>query len=104
MPPPSHAKVLIVGGSVAGLALANALEQVGIDYLVLEQWHEIAPDVGASIGIFPNGYRILDQLGCYDAITSLNEGRYAFDVMKMRNEQGKTVFSMDDPSRSYTER
>ena len=104
MSPIKHARVLIAGGSVAGLALANSLEQAGIDYLVLEQWHEIAPEVGASIGIFPNGFRILDQLGCYDAITSLNEGRYAFDVMKMRDEGGKTVFSMDDPSRSFTER
>ncbi|KAF1850137.1 FAD/NAD(P)-binding domain-containing protein [Cucurbitaria berberidis CBS 394.84] len=104
MPPPKHAKILIAGGSVAGLALANSLEKTGIDYLVLEQWHEIAPDVGASIGIFPNGLRILDQLGCYDAITALNEGRDAFDVMKMRNEQGKTVFSMENPSRDFVER
>lgn len=74
MPPPKHAKVLIAGGSVAGPALANSLEQAGIDYLVLKQWHQIAPDVSANSGIFPNGLRILDQLGCYDAITSLNKG------------------------------
>ncbi|KAF7351054.1 Monooxygenase FAD-binding protein [Mycena sanguinolenta] len=61
-------KVLIVGGSIAGLGLANMLEQVGIDFLVLEAHPEIAPQVGASIGFFPNGCRILDQIGCYDAI------------------------------------
>ena len=104
MPTPKHTKVLIAGGSVAGLALANSLEQIGIDYLVLEQWHEIAPDVGASIGIFPNGFRILDQLGCYKAITSLNEGRYAFDEMLMRDEQGKTIFKMENASQSFVER
>lgn len=104
MSPPKHTKILVVGGSVAGLALANSLEQAGIDYLVLEQWHEIAPDVGASIGIFPNGFRILDQLGCYAAITALNGGRDAFDVMKMRNGQGKTIFKMENPSRKFAER
>lgn len=61
-------KVLIVGGSIAGLVLANMLEQVGIDFLVLEAYPEIAPQVGASIGFFPNGCRILDQIGCYDGV------------------------------------
>lgn len=99
-----HAQVLIVGGSIAGLALANSLERTGIDYVLLEQWHEIAPDVGASIGIFPNGFRILDQLGCHDAIAALNGGRDAFDVMKMRDERGKTIFEMREPSRRFVER
>ncbi|KAF7351053.1 Monooxygenase FAD-binding protein [Mycena sanguinolenta] len=61
-------KVLIAGGSIAGLVLANMLEQVGIDFLVLEAYPEIAPQVGASIGFFPNGCRILDQIGCYDGV------------------------------------
>ncbi|KAJ6497585.1 FAD binding domain-containing protein [Mycena sanguinolenta] len=61
-------KVLIAGGSIAGLVLANMLEQVGIDFVVLEAYPEIAPQVGASIGFFPNGCRILDQIGCYDGV------------------------------------
>lgn len=55
-----HTTVLISGGSITGLTLANALERVGVDFLVLEKWYEIALDVGASIVIFPNGARILD--------------------------------------------
>ncbi|KAJ6465846.1 hypothetical protein C8R45DRAFT_1173528 [Mycena sanguinolenta] len=61
-------KVLIAGGSIAGLVLANMLEQVGIDFLVLEAYPEIAPQVGTSIGFLPNGCRILDQIGCYDGV------------------------------------
>ncbi|KAJ7610283.1 FAD binding domain-containing protein [Mycena polygramma] len=61
-------KVLIVGGSITGLALANMLEQLGIDFLLLESYPEIAPRVGASIGFHPNGCRILDQIGCYDGV------------------------------------
>lgn len=66
-------KVIIAGGSIAGLTLANMLEKVGIDFVVLEAYPEIAPQVGASIGMLPNGLRVLDQLGCYPAIRALIE-------------------------------
>ncbi|KAJ5645424.1 hypothetical protein N7507_011435 [Penicillium longicatenatum] len=58
-------KVVIVGGSVAGLTLAHCLDRAGIDYVILEKRQEIAPQEGASIGIMPNGARILEQLGLY---------------------------------------
>lgn len=64
-------KVVIAGGSVAGLALANILEKLGIDFIVLEACPEIASQAGASIGLVPNGLRILDQIGCYPAIREL---------------------------------
>lgn len=63
-------KVIIVGGSVAGLTLAHCLERLNIDYIILEGYREIAPQVGASIGILANGARILDQLGCWDDIAA----------------------------------
>lgn len=58
-------KIIVVGGSVAGLALANMLERVGIDFIVLESGTEIAPQVGASISIQPQMARVLDQIGCW---------------------------------------
>ena len=61
-------RVIIGGGGIAGLTLANALEQAGIDYVLLESRDTITPQVGASIGLFANGCRIFDQLGCYDSI------------------------------------
>lgn len=61
-------RVIIAGGSIAGLSLALMLQQNDIDFLVLEAYPEIAPQVGASIAILPNGMRILDQLGCYEDI------------------------------------
>ncbi|CEI63635.1 hypothetical protein FVEN_g6763 [Fusarium venenatum] len=68
----SERTVIIVGGSVAGLSLANMLEKVGgIRYIVLEAYDEIAPQVGASIGLHPSGLRILDQLGCAEGLLSL---------------------------------
>lgn len=61
-------KVLIVGGSVAGLTLAHCLERLGVSYTVLEKGNQIAPQLGASVGILPNGGRILDQLGLFDHV------------------------------------
>ena len=65
---PDGFRVIISGGGIAGLSLANALQHAGIDYVLLEARSVIAPQVGASIGMLPNGSRILDQLGCYDEI------------------------------------
>ena len=63
-------RVIIVGGGIAGLTLANSLERAGVDYVLLERRGELAPQVGASIWLLPNGLRILDQLGVYDEIES----------------------------------
>lgn len=77
----SRLRVIIVGGGVAGLTLANALEvcqlcigqchdanscqQAGVDYVLLERRDDIAPQVGASIGIFPSAARVSDySLSC----------------------------------------
>lgn len=64
-------RVVIAGGSIAGLSLALALERSGIDFVVLEAHPTIAPQVGASIAVLPSGARILDQLGCYDDVAAL---------------------------------
>lgn len=64
----SDFRVIIAGGGIAGLTLANALQHIDIDYILLEGRSEIAPQVGASIGMFQNGSRILDQLDCFDNI------------------------------------
>ncbi|KAH1924769.1 orotidine-5'-phosphate decarboxylase, partial [Aspergillus fumigatus] len=36
-------RVLIIGGSIAGLTLAHCLEKAKIDYVLLEKKEEIAP-------------------------------------------------------------
>lgn len=67
----SNLKVVIVGSSVSGLTLANMLEKLNIDYVVLESHNTIAPQDGASIGLQANGLRILDQLSCADTLLDL---------------------------------
>ncbi|KAM0324543.1 hypothetical protein ACHAQA_007928 [Verticillium albo-atrum] len=81
-------KIIIVGGSISGLSLANMLEKFGIDYVLLEGHSVIAPQLGASIGLLPSGMRILDQLGCYEKIRELSGDTYYRPQMRLFS--GKT--------------
>ncbi|KAL4957974.1 hypothetical protein BDW69DRAFT_155076 [Aspergillus filifer] len=64
-------RVIIVGGSITGLTLAHCLERAGIDYVVLEKHVDIFAEPGISIGLMPNGSRILEQLGIYADVDKL---------------------------------
>ena len=99
-----HTEILIAGGSVTGLTLANILERLSIEDLVLDKYGKIAPDVGASIGIFPNGFRILDQPGCYDDIKALVKGADASQTLAMRNGHGKVISVARDASKHFKRR
>ncbi|RMJ15448.1 hypothetical protein CDV36_004878 [Fusarium kuroshium] len=87
-------KVIIAGGGIAGLTLANTLEKFDLDYVVLECHSEISPAVGASIGMFPNGLRILDQLGCYEPIKELFGGSIPYEKTYTRDENGQVTYDM----------
>jgi 2-polyprenyl-6-methoxyphenol hydroxylase-like FAD-dependent oxidoreductase len=65
-------RVIIVGGGVAGLAMAHALHRAKIDYIVLEKRQEIVETSGAGIGMWPQGVRILDQFRLLDAMKAIS--------------------------------
>lgn len=72
--PSDRLRVIIVGGSIAGLTLAHCLElNPNIEYVLLEAADDIHPEVGASIVVLPSGARILDQLGIFDEVTKVLE-------------------------------
>ncbi|SCN65687.1 uncharacterized protein FFB20_09577 [Fusarium fujikuroi] len=91
-------RVLIVGGGVAGLTLANMLERFNIDYLILEGHGDIAPAVGASIGMFPNGLRILDQIDLYEPLEKLM-GSFE-ETQSTRDMKGKPILTYEKPGLS----
>jgi 2-polyprenyl-6-methoxyphenol hydroxylase-like FAD-dependent oxidoreductase len=63
----SGPEIVIVGGGIAGLACALALEAKGCNVLVLERSDEFR-EIGAGIQLGPNGLRMLRHLGIADAI------------------------------------
>ncbi|KAK3370536.1 FAD binding domain protein [Podospora didyma] len=83
-------KIIIVGGGVAGLTLANMLEKFDIDYVILEAHGEIAPPVGASLGLMPDGLLLLDQIGCYEAVRA-KAANYNIETSHIRNSDGKSM-------------
>ncbi|KAM3065605.1 FAD-dependent monooxygenase boa8 [Clarireedia jacksonii] len=87
-------KVVIVGGSIAGLTLAHCLSRYGIDYVVLERRNDIAPQVGASVSLQPNGARILDQLGMFDEVS---ENIVPCIFMQTWTAEGRLLSETDSP-------
>ena len=67
----SCSRIIIAGGSIAGLGLALCLQKAGIDFLVLERNNDIAPQIGASIAMHPHGNKILDQLGVFSELRAM---------------------------------
>jgi len=55
-------RILIVGGGIAGLTLATALHQLGLDAVLIERNPRWDP-VGGGIAVQPNAMRVLQQLG-----------------------------------------
>lgn len=94
MPSQSKAfRVIIVGGGVAGLTLAAMLERFELDYLILEARDDIAPPVGAAIGLMPNGSYILDQLGLYEAVKAA-AGDANLENSSIRDSDGRPTINM----------
>lgn len=94
-------KVVIGGGSITGLALANMLQLYDIDFVVLEAYEDIAPQVGASIGILPHGNRILDQLGLHQKILELCP---PLDSFHFRDHTGHIISEFRGMAQSMYER
>jgi 2-polyprenyl-6-methoxyphenol hydroxylase-like FAD-dependent oxidoreductase len=61
------ANIAIVGGGLAGLALALALHQVGIKSTVYEA--RARPlNIGGAVMLSPNALKVLDKLGVYNTV------------------------------------
>ncbi|KXJ85937.1 hypothetical protein Micbo1qcDRAFT_237203 [Microdochium bolleyi] len=68
IPPARPFKVAIVGGGMTGLTAALHLDRLGIDFVLLETYPDITPEIGASLALYPNFQRVLDQLGVLDDV------------------------------------
>jgi 2-polyprenyl-6-methoxyphenol hydroxylase-like FAD-dependent oxidoreductase len=61
-------KVAIVGGGMTGLTAALHLDRLGIDFVLLEAYADITPEVGASLAMYPNFQRVCNQLGILEDV------------------------------------
>jgi len=81
-------RVVVVGAGIAGLVLSNSLQRAGVDHVVIEKHRDIVYPSGASIGVWPNGSRLLSQLGVLD---SLKNACSEMNVSYNRTPNGKAI-------------
>jgi len=87
--------VVIVGGGVAGPALALFLKKAGISCAVYES-HPYTEGVGGGLGLAPNGMKVLAALGLADRLRARATAITRFDF---RNARGAVLGSVRlDPS------
>ncbi|MFF0160728.1 FAD-dependent oxidoreductase [Streptomyces sp. NPDC005263] len=65
------ARVLVIGGGIAGTAAAVALRKAGIDVVVYEAHPDSAEDIGAFLTLASNGMRALAELDASAAVTAV---------------------------------
>ncbi|KAK9786760.1 hypothetical protein SCARD494_11064 [Seiridium cardinale] len=85
-------KVIIAGGSVGGLTLANALERAGIDFELLEK-RDVAPQLGQSILVLPCTNLVHEQLGIEKRTQEVG---IPIGVREHWDDQGKLFCSSDE--------
>jgi salicylate hydroxylase len=103
MSSPTHFRITIVGGGIAGLAAAIALRKDNRHITILEQ-SRLSTEIGATISLQPNATRILQQSWGLDNLLEDSNGTidHGFRVYnidgKMVNEvplQSKTQYGAD---------
>jgi 2-polyprenyl-6-methoxyphenol hydroxylase-like FAD-dependent oxidoreductase len=62
-------RIAVVGGGIGGIAAAIALHRIGIEVTVYER-RSHPQEVGAGMMLWPNGTRVLRDLGVLDQVTA----------------------------------
>jgi len=78
---------LIIGGGIAGPALALLLKKAGISSAIYEA-HQRLEDVGGGLIIAPNGMNVLEEIGIADSVADSGNKVSEFCF---RNQSGKVL-------------
>jgi len=95
-------RAAIVGGGIGGLSTAIALRSIGLDVTVYEQASALG-EVGAGIGVAPNGLRMYERLGLRPAIEAV-AARYGDGSVYYRADGTQTgeMTTADSTGRYFT--
>lgn len=83
-------KAVVVGGGIAGLAVASGLQRAGWETLVLERSPDSQPP-RAGLSIFGNGFQALDALGLGAAVRGICSDHPPFTKSGLRTPNGRFV-------------
>lgn len=87
-------QALIIGGGIAGPALAMFLKRAGIESAVYEGRPEPDNEAGTFLGLAPNGRDVLSTLGITDEINAVGVPTPEISFL---NHKGKTLGTMSQP-------
>jgi 2-polyprenyl-6-methoxyphenol hydroxylase-like FAD-dependent oxidoreductase len=82
------ARVLVIGGGIAGTATALALHKAGFDVDVHEAHPDSAEDIGAFLTLASNGMRALAQIDAAAAVTALG---FPLTSMRVLDSAGREL-------------
>ncbi|HEX6384746.1 MAG TPA: FAD-dependent monooxygenase [Anaerolineae bacterium] len=88
-------KALIIGGGIAGPALAMFLKCAGIDSVIYEARSSAADEAGAFLALAPNGMNVLKTLGIDGRVKASG---FATTGMRFYNSRGKQIGELDTSS------
>lgn len=84
---PKQTAFTILGGGIAGLSAAIALQNIGIEAMVFESAPEIRP-VGAGLGLAANAMKAFRHLGIHDDIVAAGRQLKKFTIY---DERGRAI-------------
>jgi 2-polyprenyl-6-methoxyphenol hydroxylase-like FAD-dependent oxidoreductase len=90
-------KVIVVGGGPAGLLASHILSRAGMDFVVLEKYRTVTPDAGASIALWPQTFRILDQLDLLEVVRPYMNGLTQRTVL---SHDGKLLYQHNSSAKT----
>jgi 2-polyprenyl-6-methoxyphenol hydroxylase-like FAD-dependent oxidoreductase len=78
-------RTIIVGGGIGGMALAAALQRLGLPFVLLEQ-ADALEEVGSGLGVLPGAVRALEALGVGPGLFASGAPFRRFRVATRRGE------------------
>lgn len=86
-----HCEYAIVGGGVAGLAMAIALTSVGKDFLLFER-SPVLRGIGAGFGLAANAMKAFEELGMREEVEEIG---FCTETYRILDERGNVLVSPD---------
>ncbi|PRD52636.1 monooxygenase [Sphingobacterium gobiense] len=89
--PIPNSEFAIVGGGVAGLAMAIAFQQIGKDFMLFEQAEQLK-GIGAGFGLAANAMHALDLLHLKDEVEQIGYYLRSYNIL---DQKGRVLVSPD---------
>ncbi|KAG0050431.1 hypothetical protein BGZ83_004807 [Gryganskiella cystojenkinii] len=97
----SSIKALIVGGGIAGLALAIMMDLAGIEYEILERTTGEEPPMGAAIALGPPVLRLMEQMGLLEDIKRVSKPFAGLTIVDAESKKLARVEGLEESKYGY---